>query len=156
MASSLSFALRRVVHTAANRAPISRFAPQTLSCFRYISDDARANLDKLVTDNNLVVFMKGTPDAPQCGFSRTVCIILEMHGIKPSQLTTRDVLSDPDLRQDIKEYSEWPTVPQVYVNGEFIGGCDIMLQMHQSGEIVEALKAIGHESTFTGSGEDDS
>lgn len=71
--------------------------------------------------------MKGTPDAPQCGFSRAVCQILDVQGVPREKLVTYNCLADQELREGIKEYSEWPTIPQVYVKGEFVGGCDIVL-----------------------------
>eukprot|EP00036_Acanthoecidae_sp_10tr_P011805 CAMPEP_0182927742 /NCGR_PEP_ID=MMETSP0105_2-20130417/14048_1 /TAXON_ID=81532 ORGANISM="Acanthoeca-like sp., Strain 10tr" /NCGR_SAMPLE_ID=MMETSP0105_2 /ASSEMBLY_ACC=CAM_ASM_000205 /LENGTH=187 /DNA_ID=CAMNT_0025065709 /DNA_START=48 /DNA_END=613 /DNA_ORIENTATION=+ len=114
---------------------------------RWISADAKQNLDNLVSTNDIVVFMKGSPDAPQCGFSRTVCVVLDMHGVK--KFVSKDVLSDASLRDDIKEYSEWPTVPQVYIAGEFVGGCDIIVDMHNNGELVDALKSVGHDSTWS-------
>lgn len=87
---------------------------------------------KLVTDNEIVVFMKGDPAAPKCGFSAGVVKVLDAVG-RP--YIGVDVLEDPFLREGIKEYSEWPTLPQVYVNGEFIGGCDIVRDMYASGEL---------------------
>ncbi|GGN42229.1 glutaredoxin [Novosphingobium indicum] len=87
---------------------------------------------KLVTDNEIVVFMKGDPAAPKCGFSAGVVKVLYAVG-RP--YIGVDVLEDPFLREGIKEYSEWPTLPQVYVNGEFIGGCDIVRDMYASGEL---------------------
>lgn len=86
---------------------------------------------------------KGTPDAPQCGFSKAVCGILQAHG---ASFESYNVLADESIRQGIKEYTEWPTIPQVFFNGEFIGGCDILLEMHRSGDIVDELKAVGVES----------
>ena len=87
---------------------------------------------KLVTDNKIVVFMKGDPAAPKCGFSAGVVKVLDAVG-RP--YIGVDVLDDPFLREGIKEYSDWPTLPQVYVNGEFIGGCDIVRDMYASGEL---------------------
>ena len=87
---------------------------------------------KLVTDNEIVVFMKGDPAAPKCGFSAGVVKVLNAVG-RP--YIGVDVLEDPFLREGIKEYSEWPTLPQVYVNGECIGGCDIVRDMYASGEL---------------------
>ncbi|MGE4303407.1 MAG: Grx4 family monothiol glutaredoxin [Novosphingobium sp.] len=87
---------------------------------------------KLVTDNEIVVFMKGDPAAPKCGFSAGAVKVLDAVG-RP--YIGVDVLEDPFLREGIKEYSEWPTLPQVYVNGEFIGGCDIVRDMYASGEL---------------------
>ncbi|KAJ1678962.1 monothiol glutaredoxin grx5 [Spiromyces aspiralis] len=85
--------------------------------------------------------MKGTPDEPLCGFSRAVVQILQIHGVK--DFSAVNCLADADIRQGIKEYSDWPTIPQVYVKGEFMGGCDAMIQMHQSGELHELLEKHG-------------
>jgi len=84
--------------------------------------------------------MKGTPAMPQCGFSRATVQILDLHNVPPEKLKTFDVLQDDELRTGIKEFSEWPTIPQLYVNGEFVGGCDIVLGMHQSGELAKLLE----------------
>ncbi|XP_005179589.2 glutaredoxin-related protein 5, mitochondrial [Musca domestica] len=100
-------------------------------------------LQKLVNTNKVVVFMKGNPEAPRCGFSNAVVQILRMHGV---QYDAHDVLQSDELREKIKEFSEWPTIPQVFINGEFVGGCDILLQMHQSGDLIEELKKVGIES----------
>jgi monothiol glutaredoxin len=102
-------------------------------------------IDQLVKDSKVVVFMKGVPEAPQCGFSNAVVQIMRMHDVK---FTGHNVLADEELRQGIKEYSSWPTIPQVFFDGEFIGGCDILLQMHQSGELVEELSKIGLKSAL--------
>ncbi|KAG8928084.1 monothiol glutaredoxin grx5 [Tulasnella sp. 419] len=102
---------------------------------RLLTDQARATLDSAVKAHPLVLFMKGTPDAPQCGFSRAVIQILDLHGVAPVKMQTYNVLADPELRTSIKEYSDWPTIPQLYVDGEFIGGCDIVMSMHQNGEL---------------------
>jgi len=83
--------------------------------------------------------MKGNPAIPQCGFSRAAVQILELHGVPPEKLKSFDVLENSTLRSDVKEFSEWPTIPQIYVNGEFVGGCDILLSMHQSGELEKLL-----------------
>jgi len=88
----------------------------------------------------VVLFMKGTPDVPQCGFSRAVLQILDLHDVSASRMQTYNVLADPELRSGIKEYSDWPTIPQLYVNGEFVGGCDIVMSMHQNGELDALLK----------------
>tara|TARA_B100001559_G_C16028784_1_gene406975 strand:+ start:148 stop:492 length:345 start_codon:yes stop_codon:yes gene_type:complete len=87
-----------------------------------------------------VLFMKGTPIFPQCGFSSTVVQILSQVGLKYKSI---DVLSDPEIRQGIKEFSDWPTIPQLYVKGEFVGGCDIITEMFQSGELVELINSKG-------------
>ncbi|XP_055144248.1 glutaredoxin-related protein 5, mitochondrial [Symphalangus syndactylus] len=103
-------------------------------------------LDALVKKDKVVVFLKGTPEQPQCGFSNAVVQILRLHGVR--DYAAYNVLDDPDLRQGIKDYSNWPTIPQVYLNGEFVGGCDILLQMHQNGDLVEELKKLGIHSAL--------
>ncbi|XP_011183181.1 glutaredoxin-related protein 5, mitochondrial [Zeugodacus cucurbitae] len=100
-------------------------------------------LKQLVNTNKVVIFMKGNPETPKCGFSNAVVQILRMHGV---QYDAHDVLQSDELRQSIKEFSDWPTIPQVYINGEFVGGCDILLQMHQSGDLIDELKKVGIES----------
>lgn len=92
-----------------------------------------------ITTNPVVLYMKGTPDFPQCGFSGQVASILHKYGVEPLGI---NVLEDPDLRQAIKEFSNWPTIPQLYINGEFIGGCDIIVELEQSGELEKILKNI--------------
>ncbi|XP_055914341.1 glutaredoxin-related protein 5, mitochondrial [Eupeodes corollae] len=99
--------------------------------------------DKLVRTNKVVVFMKGTPEQPRCGFSNAVVQIMRMHGVS---YDAHDVLQSDELRQGVKDYSKWPTIPQIFINGEFIGGCDIVLQMHQSGDLIEELKKVGIKS----------
>ena len=102
-----------------------------------MSPETKAKIDQLVADNTIMVFMKGTKLMPQCGFSNNVVQILNTLG---APYETLDVLANPDIRQGIKEYSNWPTIPQVYVNGEFIGGSDIMIKMYQDGELQETLE----------------
>lgn len=85
--------------------------------------------------------MKGTPEFPQCGFSRATIQILGQQGVDPHKFAAYNVLEDPELRDGIKEYSEWPTIPQLYVNKEFVGGCDIVMSMAQSGELADLLEA---------------
>jgi len=94
----------------------------------------------LVEKTPVVVFMKGTPEQPQCGFSNAVVQIMRMHGVT---YDAYDVLADDRVRQGIKQFSNWPTIPQVYLDKEFVGGCDILLQMHQSGDLIEELKKVG-------------
>ncbi|RIA90077.1 glutaredoxin [Glomus cerebriforme] len=110
---------------------------------RYISDSLKKTLDETVQKNDVVLFMKGTPEIPQCGFSRAVVQIFQAQGVDLSKVKTLNVLEDHELREGVKEYSQWPTVPQVYIKGEFIGGCDIMLNMHQSGDLEELLLKQG-------------
>jgi monothiol glutaredoxin len=93
-----------------------------------------------INSNDVVLFMKGTPVFPQCGFSAAVVQILTDLGVK---FKSFDVLKDPELRQGIKEFSNWPTVPQLYVKGEFVGGCDIIREMHANNELEDTLKKQG-------------
>src|SRR5579863_6553507 len=95
-----------------------------------------------ITDNQVVLFMKGTPVFPQCGFSATVVQILSHLGVKFKGV---DVLSDSSVREGIKEYSSWPTIPQLYVKGEFIGGCDIVREMFETGELQQMFEEKGVE-----------
>ena len=92
-----------------------------------------------VTSHKVVLYMKGSPDFPQCGFSANAVNILRACGA--DDIYTVNVLEDPDIRQGIKEYANWPTIPQLYVNGEFVGGSDIMMEMYKSGELAQLLKA---------------
>ena len=100
--------------------------------------DANARIAEIVNGNDIVLFMKGTALFPQCGFSSRAIAILDRLGI---QYETVDVLQDPEVRQGIKEYSDWPTIPQLYVKGEFVGGSDIMMEMFQNGELQQLLGA---------------
>jgi monothiol glutaredoxin len=100
--------------------------------------DIKERIAKQVRDNRIVLYMKGTPDAPQCGFSAAAVQMLEACGV--DDVATVNVLADPDIRQGIKEFSNWPTIPQLYVNGEFVGGSDIMREMYQSGELQKLVK----------------
>jgi monothiol glutaredoxin len=95
--------------------------------------DTQERIRKQVTENKVVLYMKGTPEAPQCGFSAAAVQMLEACGVE--EVATVNVLADADIRQGIKEFSNWPTIPQLYVSGEFIGGADIMREMYQSGEL---------------------
>ena len=92
-----------------------------------------------VTTNPVVLYMKGSPQFPQCGFSATATQLLKMAGAE--NLYTVDVLQNPDIREGIKQYANWPTIPQLYVNGEFVGGSDIMREMYESGELKKLLEA---------------
>ncbi len=98
---------------------------------------AQERIKQQVTGNSVVLYMKGTPQFPQCGFSANAIQILEACGAK--EVFTVNVLEDPDVRQGIKEYANWPTIPQLYINGEFVGGSDIMREMYQSGELQKLL-----------------
>lgn len=108
--------------------------------------DLQKDLGNMVKKDKVVVFMKGTPAQPMCGFSNAVVQILRMHGV--DDYSAYNVLEDQDLRQGVKEFSNWPTIPQVYFNGEFVGGCDILLQMHQNGDLVDELRKLGINSAL--------
>ena len=98
--------------------------------------DLKESIEKDIKSNNVILYMKGTKDMPMCGFSNQVVHILNQTGV---QFEAKNVLEDEVLRQAIKEFSDWPTIPQLYVNGEFIGGCDIITELFQSGELAEQL-----------------
>ena len=100
--------------------------------------DAQNSIDELVKNNDVVLFMKGTALFPQCGFSSRAVTILDRLGVS---YETVDVLQDPEIRQGIKQYSDWPTVPQLSVKGEFVGGSDIMMEMFESGELQQLIGA---------------
>ena len=101
--------------------------------------DAQQRIDTLVKTNEVVLFMKGNASFPQCGFSGRAIQILKACGVDTKTVKTVNVLEDDGICQGIKEYSNWPTIPQLYVKGEFIGGSDIMMEMYESGELVQAL-----------------
>ena len=103
-----------------------------------LDDRLRQRLQGIIESDDVVLFMKGERRFPQCGFSAQVVRILD--SLVP-EYTTVDVLADPDLRQGIKEFSAWPTIPQLYVRGEFVGGCDIVTELYQSGELKRTLGA---------------
>jgi len=97
-------------------------------------------IDRELAENDVVLFMKGTPVFPQCGFSAAVVGVLTHMGVKFKGV---DILQDPALRQGIKEYANWPTIPQLYVKGEFLGGCDIVREMYETGELETVLREKG-------------
>jgi monothiol glutaredoxin len=101
--------------------------------------DVQQQIDALVKGNRVVLFMKGTAQFPMCGFSGRAVQVLKACGV--NDLVTVNVLEDEAIRQGIKDYANWPTIPQLYVNGEFIGGSDIVMEMYQSGELQQALGA---------------
>ncbi|MGI9133190.1 MAG: Grx4 family monothiol glutaredoxin [Rhodoferax sp.] len=101
--------------------------------------DAQQRIDALVKSNEILLFMKGTASFPQCGFSGRAIQILKACGVDPKEVKTVNVLEDDGIRQGIKEYSNWPTIPQLYIKGEFIGGSDIMMEMYESGELSKTL-----------------
>ena len=101
--------------------------------------DTQQRIDQLVKNSDVVLFMKGDASFPMCGFSGRAIQILKACGVDPKAVTTVNVLEDEQIRQGIKDYSNWPTIPQLYVKGEFIGGSDIMMEMYQSGELQQVL-----------------
>ena len=103
--------------------------------------DVQQRIDQIVNGHKVVLFMKGTAQFPMCGFSGRAVQVLKACGV--NELTTVNVLEDEEIRQGIKEYANWPTIPQLYVNGEFVGGCDIMREMYQSGELQKLLSEAG-------------
>ena len=109
------------------------------------ANPAHDRIAKDVAENEVLLFMKGTPVFPQCGFSAMTVQILSELGVKFKAV---DVLKDPEIRSGIKEFSNWPTIPQLYVKGEFIGGCDIVREMYQSGELQQLLadRGIAHKA----------
>jgi monothiol glutaredoxin len=102
-----------------------------------MSTPVQEKIDALVKQNKVILFMKGSKLMPQCGFSNNAVQIFNSLGVP---FETFDVLSDPEVRQGIKEYSNWPTIPQVFINGEFIGGSDILIELYQKGELQELLE----------------
>lgn len=98
--------------------------------------DINVRIQQMIDDNDVVLFMKGTKDFPQCGFSGRVAMILKQLG---AQYKDVNVLEDPELREGIKTFSQWPTIPQLYIKGEFVGGCDIVVEMNDNGELKKAL-----------------
>ncbi|MEL6781700.1 MAG: Grx4 family monothiol glutaredoxin [Pseudomonadota bacterium] len=110
-----------------------------------MSDDTQQAIDEAVKSNDIVVFMKGTPTFPQCGFSSVVVQVLDYLGV---EYVSNNVLEDQNVREGIKAYSDWPTIPQLYVKGEFVGGCDIIKEMFETGELKQlfADKGIAMEA----------
>ena len=102
--------------------------------------DAKQKIHETVTGNPVVLYMKGSPQFPQCGFSARAVQILKSCGVK--NFVAVDVLADPEVRQNIKDYANWPTIPQLYIAGEFVGGSDIMTEMYQAGELQKQLEPI--------------
>ena len=103
-----------------------------------LTDQLKQQFDNDIKTNKIVIFMKGTPEAPQCGFSMRSAEILKSYGVP---VKSYNVLASEEIRQGIKEYTEWPTIPQIFVNGEFVGGCDIITEMHNNGDLKKMLSA---------------
>ena len=102
-----------------------------------MEQDTKEKIENIINDNEVLLFMKGTPVMPQCGFSAAVVGVLSHMGIKFNSV---NVLEDPEIREGIKEFSDWPTIPQLYVKKEFIGGCDIVKEMYENGDLKKTLK----------------
>ncbi|MGC1246441.1 MAG: Grx4 family monothiol glutaredoxin [Spirulinaceae cyanobacterium] len=102
-----------------------------------MSTEAKKRIEELVNSSKIFIFMKGNKLMPQCGFSNNVVQIINTLGVP---YETFDILSDPEIRQGVKDYSDWPTIPQVYIDGEFLGGSDILIEMYQSGELQEKVQ----------------
>jgi monothiol glutaredoxin len=103
-----------------------------------MADNVLVKIDEQVKGNKVIVYMKGTPEFPQCGFSDATVRLFQ---VLDYPFATADVLAEPEIREGIKRYSNWPTIPQVFVDGKFIGGCDIVKEMHERGELEPLLKA---------------
>ncbi|HEX9182090.1 MAG TPA: Grx4 family monothiol glutaredoxin [Burkholderiales bacterium] len=106
--------------------------------------DVQEKIRSQVSGSPVVLYMKGTPQMPQCGFSAMAVQVLQACGVQ--QFASVNVLADPEIRQGIKEYANWPTIPQLYVNGEFVGGSDIMREMYQSGELQKLLDGVKQQA----------
>eukprot|EP00730_Choanoeca_flexa_P002314 TRINITY_DN11001_c0_g1_i1.p1 TRINITY_DN11001_c0_g1~~TRINITY_DN11001_c0_g1_i1.p1 ORF type:complete len:168 (+),score=19.87 TRINITY_DN11001_c0_g1_i1:68-505(+) len=129
---------------------ISRTPAAPLGAMRYLAargyalaPETKSRIEDMIRSKKIFVFMKGTPDMPMCGFSKAVVQILDISGVTPEHFDTCNVLEDEDIRSGIKEFSDWPTIPQVYFDGEFVGGCDLMLQMYQAGELDGEFEKLG-------------
>ena len=109
-----------------------------------MKENTKSEIESEIRDNDIVLFMKGTPVFPQCGFSAATVGILNHLGLKFSSI---NVLEDEDIRHGIKEYASWPTIPQLYVKGEFVGGCDIVREMYESGELTDLISSKGIKTT---------
>ena len=105
--------------------------------------DTKSLIDQTIKSNDVVLYMKGTKSMPQCGFSAAVVGVLSHMGVKFNSV---NVLEDPEIREGIKEYSDWPTIPQLYVKSEFVGGCDIIREMHENGELKDYFTQAGISS----------
>ncbi len=105
--------------------------------------DTQQRIDELVKSNPVLLFMKGNASFPQCGFSGRAIQILKACGLEAREIATVNVLEDAEIRAGIKDYSQWPTIPQLYVKGEFIGGSDIMMEMYENGELQQVLTRQG-------------
>ena len=101
-----------------------------------LSEKMRQDIENEIKSNPIVIYMKGTPDAPQCGFSARSVEILRSYNLP---IKSHDILAGEELRQGIKEFTDWPTIPQIFIKGQFVGGCDIITEMHENGELAKLL-----------------
>ncbi|KAI8959663.1 glutaredoxin [Daldinia sp. FL1419] len=149
-----SATLRQAARPIARPVICGRPAP-FLSNFqqRLLSDHTRKAIEKAVSSAPVVLFMKGTPETPQCGFSRASIQILGLQGVDPNKFAAFNVLEDQELRSGIKEFSDWPTIPQLYIDKEFVGGCDILVSMHQDGSLAKMLEEKGVLAPLDGASE---
>ncbi|XP_022663291.1 glutaredoxin-related protein 5, mitochondrial-like [Varroa jacobsoni] len=122
---------------------LRKIVTQGVRCFA--TEAKHKHIENMVKKSKVVVFMKGVPDEPRCGFSNAVVQVMKMHNVP---FDAYDVLQDESLRQEIKDFSQWPTIPQVYIDGQFVGGCDIIMDMHKNGDLVEELKKVGIRSAL--------
>lgn len=106
-----------------------------------MAEDIFQKIQSQISKDRVVLYMKGTPAMPQCGFSQRATLALKAVG---AEFASYDVLDDPNLREGIKQFSSWPTIPQLYVDGEFVGGCDIMMSLYESGELEKLIRANGN------------
>ena len=136
---SLGYACAALASSRSRNVRPSAFVPSSSRQKVHASGDAAVQsvIAQDVAEHRVLLYMKGTPSAPQCGFSNMACQILNFHGV---EYETRNVLASEELRNGIKEFTSWPTIPQVFIDGEFVGGCDILRQMHSDGELEKALK----------------
>jgi monothiol glutaredoxin len=104
-----------------------------------MADAIQAKIEEQVKQNKIILYMKGTPSFPMCGFSAATIQVLDSYNVKYESV---NVLDDPAIRDGVKRYSNWPTVPQLYINGEFVGGCDIVREMHAKGELEPLIRAV--------------
>jgi monothiol glutaredoxin len=107
---------------------------------RFLSDSIKSSLEKTIKSHEIVVFMKGTKEAPQCGFSKAVCQVMELSN---KDFKDINVLKDDEIREGIKEFTNWPTIPQVFIKGEFVGGCDIIVDLFKSNELDKLFNKDG-------------
>ena len=104
-----------------------------------VSNDRKRDVETFVQSKKVAIFMKGLPEAPQCGFSAHACAVLRAAGVAPEDLAAFDVLSDDPMWDALEAYTQWPTVPQIFVRGQFVGGCDLLTEMYEQGELQKLL-----------------